>query len=333
MEAEYLIENIDIVDYISQFTDLEEKGGELWGLSPLKEENTPSFSIRPEDKVFYDFSSGHGGTIISFVMAYYHCSFSKAVEILSDYAGLNDSHNRSAKAEGVTHLEATRIARKFAPKKTKQKPSNPKIYADDYMSRFKWDKQMLKPWFDEGISWESMEKFKVRYDQLSNRIVFPIRDMSGRIINVSGRTLDPDYKAKKLRKYTYFSGFGGGLNTLYGFYENQSAIKASNEIILFEGCKSVLKANSWGVLNSAAVLTSHLSQFQKEKLIKLGVDVVVAFDEGVNIPADKNIRKLIPYVKVYYIFDFARRLNPKDAPVDQGYDVFMELYKKKRRLL
>ena len=323
-----LIERIDIADYVSQYTDLEVIGEELWGLSPLKDEKTPSFSIRNDSNVFYDFSSGQGGTVIDFVMAYNRCSFSKAIEILKQYAGITDDID----AERVVQLEATKVAKKYQTKEKKCKESNPKTLPADYMSRFKWDKSKLKPWFDEGISWESMRKFDVRYDQFSNRIVFPIRDMKGRIINVSGRTLDPDYKQKKLRKYTYFNGFGGGLNTIYGFFENQQAIKDKREIILFEGVKSVLKADSWGVCNTSAVLTSHLSQFQMEALIKLGVSVVIGFDEGVNIPDDKNIRRLIPYTKVYYIFDFNRLLDNKDAPVDKGREVFEELYENRRRL-
>ncbi len=54
LETEDLIEEIDIVDYISQFVELEEKGGEYWGLSPFKEEKTPSFSVRRETGEFYD---------------------------------------------------------------------------------------------------------------------------------------------------------------------------------------------------------------------------------------------------------------------------------------
>lgn len=329
MDVQELIDRVDIAEYISQYTDLEEKNGELWGLSPLKEENTPSFSIRPEEGVFYDFSSGQGGNVVSFAMAYHHCSFKQAIEKLCKFAGIDDD----TIAEGVTHLEATKIAKRYRIKKTRLKESKPKILADDYMSRYKWDKNKLEPWFKEGISWESMQKFQVRYDQLSNRIVFPIRNMAGKIINVSGRTLDPNWKQKKLRKYTYFNGFGGGLNTLYGFYENKESILRSKEIILFEGAKSVLKADTWGVGNSVAVLTSHLSQFQFEQLVKLGANVVVAFDSGVSIPQDKNVRKLIPYVNVKYIFDFERLLDDKEAPVDKGYDVFKKLYDERRRLL
>jgi hypothetical protein len=68
----------------------------------------------------------------------------------------------------------------------------------------KLEKDKLKVWYDEGIPFDIMNKYQVRYDPFSNRIVFPIRDNNGEIINVKGRTLDIDYKAKKIRKYTHF---------------------------------------------------------------------------------------------------------------------------------
>jgi DNA primase len=58
------ISSIDIVEFLSQYTELTEKNGEYWGLSPLKEENTPSFSVRKEENTFYDFSSGVGGNVL-----------------------------------------------------------------------------------------------------------------------------------------------------------------------------------------------------------------------------------------------------------------------------
>lgn len=67
MELSELIESIDILDYISQYTEFTEKNGEYWALSPLKEENTPSFSVRKETNTFYDFSSGVGGNVLTFV--------------------------------------------------------------------------------------------------------------------------------------------------------------------------------------------------------------------------------------------------------------------------
>lgn len=83
MEVSDLIQQTDIVEYISQYCTLTERSdGEWWGLSPLKEENTPSFSVNREDQVFYDFSSGQGGDVLAFIRAYNHCSFPCAVSAL-----------------------------------------------------------------------------------------------------------------------------------------------------------------------------------------------------------------------------------------------------------
>jgi len=71
MEVSDILEAVDIVEYISQYCDLEEKGEELWALSPFKKENTPSFSVNPEKKCWYDFSSGLGGNLLDFVMKYH----------------------------------------------------------------------------------------------------------------------------------------------------------------------------------------------------------------------------------------------------------------------
>lgn len=91
MEVSDLIQQTDIVEYISQYCTLTERSdGEWWGLSPLKEENTPSFSVNREDQVFYDFSSGQGGDVLAFIRAYNHCSFPCAVSALEQYLGIPD---------------------------------------------------------------------------------------------------------------------------------------------------------------------------------------------------------------------------------------------------
>lgn len=58
MDVNELLKSIDIVDLVSHYVDLEEKNGEYWGLSPFKDEKTPSFSVRRETGRFYCFASG-----------------------------------------------------------------------------------------------------------------------------------------------------------------------------------------------------------------------------------------------------------------------------------
>lgn len=102
-------------------------------------------------------------------------------------------------------------------------------------------------------------------------------------------------------------------------------------MILFEGCKSVLIAASWGIKNTGALLTSHLNPSQMVILARLGVKVVFALDKDVNIKNDHNISRLKRYVNVDYIYDRDDALDEKDSPVDKGIDIFLDLYDKRRR--
>ena len=321
MEFADLIQSIDIVEFISQFVELEEKNGEYWGLSCFKEEKTPSFSVRKDPPVFYDYSSGIGGNLFNFVQAYYNCSKREAAEKLIQYAGVDGIELTKREK-----LAATLTCKKFAKPKNTRKPCIATVLPDDYMLRYEKVDSKLDVWRAEGIGDESLEKFQVYYDSFSNRLVYPVRNMDGKIVNIGGRTLDPDWKAKGQRKYNYFYKWGS-INTIYGLAENMEHILKAKEVILFEGCKSVLLADTWGIHNCGAILTSHLSPAQLKILIELSCRVVFALDKDVNIREDHRIERLRNYVNVEYIYDFKNRLDEKDAPVDKGAEVFNELYK------
>ena len=77
MEVEEILDQVDILEYISQYCDFEKKGGEWWSLSPFTEEKTPSFSVNTEKQMFYDFSSGAGGNLIHFIEKYHTADLSR----------------------------------------------------------------------------------------------------------------------------------------------------------------------------------------------------------------------------------------------------------------
>ena len=325
MTATELADQVDILEYISQYTDFEERNGEFWALSPLKSENTPSFVVSKELNRFYDFSSGSYGNAVQFVMDYNHCSLRKACDILTEYIGEENL------VEKPKPLAVCDVARKFCdPKFIKHKPSHT-FLSQDYMSRFEKDSQKLKIWIDEGISQKSLDKFQVYYDRVANRLVFPIRDRYGNIVNISGRTLDPQYKEKRLRKYTYYQKFGT-MDLIYGLYENIDYINEQKEIILFEGAKSVMLTDTWGIHNTGAILTSHLNRDQAKILIGLGCTVVFALDKEVEVRKDKNIRWITQFVPVKYVIDSIDMLDEKMAPVDNGFKTWQVLYKEARNL-
>lgn len=325
LELEEIIENTDIVEYISQFVELEEKNGELWGLSPFSDEQTPSFSVRKETNRFYCFSTGIGGTVYTFVKLYHKCTATEALEILRKYLGYDGTQQRP-----YSKLAATMVCKKYRRANSRKKIASSNRYPENYMEKYEKNAEMLSVWENEGISREALEKFQVYYDSFSNRLVYPIRNMQGEIVNIGGRTLEPQWKEKKLRKYTYFSGWGE-MDVIYGLFENMDEILKKREIIIFEGCKSVLLAHSWGIHNTGALLTSHLNPCQMKILARLGVRVVFALDKGVRIRNDYNISRLKKYVNVEYFWDREDLLDEKDAPVDKGIEVFQSLYEGRLR--
>lgn len=320
MELDDLIKSIDIVEFISQFVELTEKGTEWWGLSCFKDEETPSFSVRKEPPVFFDYSSGIGGNVFTFVKHYYKCSGREAVEILKKYAGF-DGEIMAPREK----MAATIACKRFLKPKSTTKTSTATVLPENYMERYELKDEKLAVWEAEGISRASMGRFQVFYDSFSDRLVYPIRNLDEEIVNIGGRTLDPQWKEKNLRKYCYFYSWGT-MDTIYGLAENMKFIKEKKEIIIFEGCKSVLLADTWGIKNTGAILTSHLNPHQMKILAKLGFRVVFALDKDVNIRDDHNIAKLKQYINVEYVWDRADLLNDKDAPVDKGLDVFRKLY-------
>lgn len=326
MELEELIRSIDIVEYIGQFVELEQQGNEWWGKSCFKEENTPSFSVRQDPPFWYDYSSGQGGNIYTFIKAYFNCTGTEAVEKIKEYAGIEGQVIAPREK-----MASTIVCRKYQKPVSHQKESKSKILPPNYMERYEKREDKLAIWEREGISRESLDKFQVFYDGFSDRLVYPVRDISGNIINIGGRAVAPRWKEEGQRKYCYFFQFGT-INTIYGIAENMEAIKKAGEVILFEGCKSVLLADTWGVHCCGAILTSHLSLNQMKILAKLGVRVTFALDKDVKVWEDKNINKLKQYVNVSYIYDANDLLDVKDSPVDKGFDTFKTLYLHKLKL-
>lgn len=329
MDSADILAAVDIAEYIGQYVDLHPKGGELWGLSPFTNEKTPSFSVNREKRCWKDFSSGQGGNLFDFIMQYHKVSLPRAIEIGQKLVG------DDAQTAALHHLDATKIAKKFIVQKKVERIANGSVFADDCMDQYEFRRDKLRLWEDEGISFDTMRQFGVRYSAIDDRIVYPIKNYDGDIVCICGRTCDPQYKAKGLRKYTYFSKIGT-IDTIYGYSDHEKFVMASKELILFEGAKSVMKAHQWGIDNTGAILTSHLSENQLGFLTKVGnlcsIAMVFALDADVDITKDKRVMKLARFTKVEWIRNRDELLGEKDSPVDEGEDVFKVLYERRERV-
>lgn len=200
-------------------------------------------------------------------------------------------------------------------------------------------------WVKEGISIKTMKKFEIGYNLIDNQITIPHRTVNGDLVGIRARNLNKDRIAMGAKyipvwynnhSYKYLTGMN-----LYGLNQNKNDINESKSMIIFEAEKSVLKMDSmYECNNSVALSGSTMTSFQ-EKVINDSTDVnelIIALDCEYRRPmtiesqayADK-IRNLFGRLtskyKVSVLWDTKGLLNYKDSPIDQGKEVFEELYR------
>lgn len=325
MDVAALIDNVSLLDYVSQYVDMNQDGEEWFGVCPFHKDNDPSFSISPNKNplVYYCFGCGATGTVLTFIQKYHSVNFKTALRMAADFAGINEE------ITATNTSNVLKMMRQFAPVNGVKKNLDHLVLASDCMDQYDANAQVLSIWKDEGITAEAMREFNVRYDWKNERIVYPVRMPNGNIISVAGRTIHEDYKERGLRKYTYYQKISQ-MDTLIGMYENINDIREKCEVVVVEGVKSVLKLWSWGY-PAVALSTSHLNEYQTKLLIQIGADIVFALDKGIDVRKDKNASKLRQFCRVYVIEDDDGLLCDKDAPVDRGRDAFEKMYKERRR--
>lgn len=290
-----LLARTDIVEVIGQRVELKRAGKEFKGLSPFSNEKSPSFFVSPAKQMFFDFSSGKNGTVISFLMDYDRLNFVEAVEELAQRAGVEvpregGGFDQRLVLEGP--LDALAAAERFF--KDQLKKSEP---AKEYLKKRGVSGETAKT-FGIGLapeSWDALTRLFPDprhaldagllieregrdgvYDRFRNRIMFPIRDTRGRVIGFGGRTLAND-PAKYLNS-PETPLFHKGRN-LYGLYEaKQSAKAALPYLIVVEGYMDVVMLAQHGVREAVATLGTATTREHLTLLFKQTSKVVFCFD-------------------------------------------------------
>ena len=322
-------ESADLFGYASQFMDMEKRGNDYFAHCPLHVDDTPSLSFTPSKNSYYCFSCGRSGGIIGFLMDYEDLDFESAVEKAAKIAEFDLSK--------MCHSKTISFLRKIKALYSK-KPEKEKHEILDEQEYQRYKQEPIQEWLAEGIDQDIMNLFEIRADMFKNRIVYPVRDIDGNLINIKGRTRYPNYKALKIPKYVnYFSV--GTMDYFQGLNITLPYIREKNEIIIFESIKSVMKAYGWGYKNCASAEKHTLTDEQVELLAKLKVNIVFAYDSDVDYnkgDVRNSIDKLKRITNVYLIIDREGLLGGKEAknaPVDVGKDVWEELYRNKKKVV
>lgn len=317
--------NVDLLEYAQQSYSFTKKSGSYFTNCPNHVDLTPSLSITPEKNQFHCFSCGAGGTIINWLKTYENLSFDDSVKKAARLANITISDLKTP--------SAMMMFSRLREKQQEEKQIEREILDSSYLNEF--SNEIPQEWVDEGISADVMKRYQIKIDNKSNRIIYPVYDNDFNLIGVKGRTRFSNYKQLGLQKYMNYKKIGT-TDFFVGMKENKEAILNKNEVIIFEGIKSGMKAEGWGYDNWLASDTSCLNDEQVKILLKLHIkDVVIAYDNDVDIhKIDACTELLRKFMNVYYVIDKKKILGSKKeklSPVDKGRDIWERLYNERKK--
>jgi DNA primase len=291
---------VDIVDLVSRFVNLRKAGSHWKGLCPFHAEKTPSFTVNPQKGIFHCFGCGVGGDAFGFVMRQDRLSFPEAVRALAKSAGIALPEERGAQSGDSGREELLRVmdlaGRFYAD--TLWKPAGERARA--YLGERGIDTGIARH-FGLGYApegWESllavMKTEKVpeealiatglavarenragAYDRFRGRLLFPIRDLQGRVVAFGGRGFG-DEQPKYLNSPEtplYTKG-----NLLYAADLARPAIQSQNRALLVEGYVDCIMAHQHGFTGTVAALGTAFTPAQLALLRRYCDEVVTFFD-------------------------------------------------------
>lgn len=274
-----------IEDVVGQEVTLKRAGvGSLKGLCPFHDEKTPSFHVRPEIGRWHCFGCGEGGDVIDFVERIHHLSFTEAVEHLAAQVGVQltyvegEGKRRRGIEPGTRQrlLEANRVAEAFFV--SQLSPNNPDAneagrllygrgfdatalahfrvgYAPgdwDALARHLRDKGFTEDELvDSGLCSRSSNGQRV-YDRFRDRIMWPIRDVTGATVGFGGRRIQDDDPTVPKYLNTPETAIYHKSSVLYGIDLAKQSIATQRQVVVVEGYTDVMAAHLSGVTTAVA---------------------------------------------------------------------------------
>lgn len=332
------IENVraanDIVDVIGSVVHLKKTGSNYMGLCPFHNEKTPSFSVSEQKQMFHCFGCGVGGNVYTFLMKYDNLTFPEAVQSLAERAGIT-----------LPEREMTSEERRKADLRTKLLELNKDAAVYFYRAlRNKSGETALKYFRDRQLSDETMKNFGLGYslpyrddlykylkakgyddslirqsglcrfdekygmqDLFWNRVMFPIMDISGKVIAFGGRVMG-DAKPKYLN-----SPEGPAFSKSHNMYGlNIARSSKKTYMILCEGYMDVIALHQAGYTNACASLGTSLTDGHCILLKRMKKPVYISYDmDGAGV---KAARRAIPMLHAAGIDTKVIHMEPYKDP-------------------
>lgn len=333
----------DLVDLVSEHTRLEKRGQRLLGLCPFHKEKTPSFSVDAQSGLYYCFGCGAGGDAIKFHMQTTGDDFAATMEALAQRYGipLPQAERGSSQRTAATALEAAdRFFRDQLRRHTKaqryleRRQTSPELtvafglgYAPDAWRALTDSlarELPLSALEEAGLVSRSERSPERPYDRFRDRLMFPIRSASGRLLGFGGRTLGDD-RAKYVNTKETAEFQKGTL--LYGLDRARSAVRETGSVLLVEGYFDVLGAVQSGLPNTVASMGTALTPQQVRLLARYAEDVVVGYD-GDRAGEEASLKALPLLLEAGLVVRRARfpaGQDPDSLRIEEGADAVRQL--------
>lgn len=301
-----VLQATDIVELIGRYVALKHKGREFVGLCPFHEDKNPSMYVSPAKQIYKCFACGAGGNAAQFLMGYEKLSFPEAIRSLADSANIPFPRDYAPDnvAGGMSKNDLVTVT-EFAAEYFQRQLHEPA------------GKDALEYAQNRGLTGESIEKFSIGYacdsweaflatgrrrgfseeqmvaaglirrrdgksgcyDYFRHRLMFPIRDLSGRVVAFGGRALAKDERAKYLNSPE--SVLFDKSRLLYGLASARESIVQCKQAVVVEGYLDVLLPHQAGVTNVVATLGTSLTEGHVRLLGRYAQEVVLVFDADV----------------------------------------------------
>ena len=304
-----IFSTIRVEEIVGEYVQLKRAGSNFKGLSPFHDEKSPSFVVSPSKQIWKDFSTGKGGTAISFLMEIENFTYPEALR-------------HAAKKYGIEVEEDQREYSEEAKNAQSEKELLYKIHeiANDYYQNFLWEveegKSIGLAYFKEReLKDDIIKKFQLGYspekknaftafalekgynkeileksglsifpenspagiDRFRERVIFPIHSFSGRVLGFGARILKSNVKTAKYLNSPETEIYHKS-NVLYGLNQSKQSISRKNVCLLVEGYMDVISLHMSGIENVVASSGTSLTTEQIKLIKRLTENVTILFD-------------------------------------------------------
>ncbi len=300
-----IYDSIDIVEVLGDFVELKKKGRNMWACCPFHNEKTPSFSVAPEKGIYKCFGCGVAGDSVKFVMEHEGMSYVEAlrylagkynIEIVEVEASPEQQQQKSekdnlyivldyAKAYYRNNLENNPMGQAIGKSYFRERGfTENTIEAFDLgYSMDEWDGLSKKAQKDHH-NIETLEKAGLLrrkedrvYDYFRGRVIFPIHNLSGKVIAFGARILTNDKSQPKYLNSPETEVYKKS-KVLYGIYQAKNAIRQQDNCYLVEGYTDVISLYQAGVQNVVGSSGTSLTEGQVRLVNRFTKNITVLYD-------------------------------------------------------